>query len=138
MSESGFDFVGIVKRLLHKPRKPPRASRSTHRYHAVSIRFGKNPCAAAKALGEQRFLAKDAPRLPLPACDAERCGCSFAHHEDRREEGRRAEDQDATPAPFAGRNARSGIPRRRADQETAFDNQYFDHVSQRGDDARKS
>jgi hypothetical protein len=138
MSEPSFDLVGLMKRLLHKPRRPPRASRPAHPYHAVSIRHGKNPCAAAKALGEQRFLAKDAPRLPLPECDAERCGCAFAHHEDRRDEGRRAEDHDEKPRPFSGHNARTGIPRRRSDNETAFDDQYFDHVGRRDDDTGKS
>jgi hypothetical protein len=136
MSEPGFDLVGLVKRLLHKPRKPPRTSRSAHPYHAVSIRLGKNACAAAKALAEQRFLAKEAPRLPLAKCDAERCGCAFAHYEDRRQEGRRAEDHDTKSPPFSGHNARTGIPRRREDQESPFDNQYFEHVGRRGDDSK--
>jgi hypothetical protein len=138
MSEPGFDLVGLLKRLLHKPRKPPRASRPAHPYHAVAIRLGKNPCEAAKALAGQRFLAKEAPRLPLVKCDAERCGCAFAHHEDRRHEGRRAEDHDTKSPPFSGHNARTGIPRRREDQETRFENQYFEHVGRRGDDGPKS
>ncbi len=57
---------------------------STSEFHAVSLRFPKNACAAAKALAGQRFLAAAAPRLPLPECDAPQCGCSFKHHEDRR------------------------------------------------------
>jgi hypothetical protein len=137
MGEPRFDLVGLVKRLLHKPRKPARATRPSHPYHSVSIRLGKHACEAAKALVEQRFLAKEAPRLPLQKCDAASCTCVFAHHEDRRQEGRRAEDLEKKSPPFEGHNARNGVPRRRSDQETTFDNQYFEHVGRRGDDGKK-
>jgi hypothetical protein len=53
-------------------------------YHAVSIKFGKDACTAAKGMTGQRFLATDAPRLPLPDCDAAACECRFTHHKDRR------------------------------------------------------
>lgn len=54
------------------------------RWHAVSIKFGKDACAAAKGMTGQRFLASDAPQLPLPGCDAAVCDCRFTHHQDRR------------------------------------------------------
>lgn len=54
------------------------------RYHAVSIKFGKDACAAAKGLTGERFLATEAPELPLRQCDAGVCECRFTHHEDRR------------------------------------------------------
>ena len=53
-------------------------------YHAVSIKFEANACAAAKAMTGRRFLASAAPRLPLPDCDVLECRCRFAHHDDRR------------------------------------------------------
>jgi hypothetical protein len=53
-------------------------------YHAIAIRSPKDACAAAKALAGQRFLASEAPNLPLPACDAATCECHFAHYDDRR------------------------------------------------------
>jgi hypothetical protein len=134
MDEPGFDLVSFVKRLLNRPRRPPHASRRAHPYHAVSIQVGKHPCGAARALVAQRFLAAEAPRLPLAKCDAGRCECRFAHHEDRREEGRRAEDHASKTTPFSGHNARTGVPRRQADQETTFDNQYFEHVGRRNED----
>ncbi len=65
-----------------EPEKP--ALTSTSEYHAVSLRFPKNACNAAKALAGQRFLAAAAPHLPLPECDAPNCSCSFKHHADRR------------------------------------------------------
>ena len=61
-----------------------RVASSDTRYHAVSIRFGANACAAAKAFAGTRFLASDAPGLPLPNCDVSSCQCRFVHHQDRR------------------------------------------------------
>ena len=54
------------------------------KYHAVSIKFGKDACAAAKSMTGHRFLATEAPRLPLPGCDSDVCECRFTHHKDRR------------------------------------------------------
>ena len=53
-------------------------------YHAVSIKFEKSACAAAKEMQGRRFLSSAAPRLPLPDCDALTCSCRFTHHKDRR------------------------------------------------------
>jgi hypothetical protein len=53
-------------------------------YHAVSIKFDKNACEAAKAMEGRRFLSSAAPRLPLPECNALECRCHFLHHKDRR------------------------------------------------------
>ena len=53
-------------------------------YHAVSIKFGENTCAAARAMAGRRFLSNAAPRLPLADCDAAQCHCRFVHHNDRR------------------------------------------------------
>ena len=61
----------------------PRAKKSTT-YHAVAIKFPQNGCAAAKAIAGRRFLANEAPTLPLPECDVSNCGCQFTHYDDRR------------------------------------------------------
>ena len=53
-------------------------------YHAVSIKFDGNACAAAKAMEGRRFLSSAAPRLPLPDCKGLECRCHFIHHKDRR------------------------------------------------------
>lgn len=53
-------------------------------YHAVSIKYSGSACDAAKAMAGVRFLSTEAPRLPLPECDAAECQCRFAHHPDRR------------------------------------------------------
>lgn len=40
----------------------------------------------------RRFLSRQAPTLPLKACDQARCKCRYAHHEDRRRGPRRAHE----------------------------------------------
>ncbi|MBT8082136.1 MAG: hypothetical protein KJP08_10415 [Gammaproteobacteria bacterium] len=81
-------IVWVVLRLRRNkaPQAPSGAGAksATTRYHAVSIHYAEGACAAAKALSGQRYLANEAPRLPLPDCDAHQCRCYFAHHEDRR------------------------------------------------------
>jgi len=66
------------------PEQPSVKSPGNTAYHAVSLRFEADACAAAKEMGGRRFLSNAAPRLPLPACNALECRCRFAHHKDRR------------------------------------------------------
>ena len=61
-----------------------KSSSSSSRFHAVSIRYGNNACAAARAMDGRRFLSGAAPKLPLPECDVAVCNCRFKHHADRR------------------------------------------------------
>ena len=89
-------FVGVIALLLiwffvrQRNRdkdaiSTAEAKRTEHTaYHAVSIQFDANACAAAKAMAGRRFLASAAPRLPLAECNALECRCRFAHHKDRR------------------------------------------------------
>lgn len=53
-------------------------------FHAVTIHSSASACAAAKAQTGRRFLASDAPEIPLKDCDVHDCQCRFAHHDDRR------------------------------------------------------
>src|SRR5262245_15118646 len=60
------------------PRSDPSPAPRTRlggRFSAVQIRARSGACRAAQSLRGQRFLAKDAPILPLPECKAERCSC---------------------------------------------------------------
>jgi hypothetical protein len=124
-----FDFGELLRRVGRRPPRPAPARRSAEPYHSVSIRIGKDACAAANAVAGRRFLAAKAPQLPLHGCNAERCTCVFLHHEDRRAEDRRA-DETLTPG-FGGHNQRVGAGRRREDHEGAFDDEYFDYAGQR-------
>lgn len=67
-----------------QPAAPEASAGQDTTYHAVSIDFESQACAAAKAMDGRRFLSTAAPRLPLPECDAPECRCRFVHHKDRR------------------------------------------------------
>ena len=71
------------KRTEASGRELPEA-RPESRFHAVSIRFAADACNGAKGLAGTRFLAAEAPELPLSTCDASSCQCRFVHHQDRR------------------------------------------------------
>lgn len=63
----------------------PQTPQTDTTYHAVSIKFPMHACDAAKDLEGQRFLASEAPRLPLPGCSrGNSCECRFQHYDDRR------------------------------------------------------
>jgi len=62
------------------------------KYAGASINFQPDACDAVKKLEGKRFLAKEAPTLPLQECNAEECHCRYDHFKDRRnspEEDRR-------------------------------------------------
>jgi len=65
-------------------------------FHAVAMQYSENSCDAAKAMTGQRFLATEAPELPLKECDFDNCRCTFDHYSDRRSKSDRR-------APFAHR-----------------------------------
>jgi hypothetical protein len=58
-------------------------------YHCVELRYRVNACDAVKRIGGKRFLPGEAPVIPLPGCDAAKCGCRYVHHDDRRHSDRR-------------------------------------------------
>ena len=68
---------------VSKPPALPSTGPDTS-YHAVSIQFEKWACRAAKEYEGRRLLADEAPKLPLPDCDAAECRCHFVHYKDRR------------------------------------------------------
>jgi hypothetical protein len=50
-----------------------------------------------QALAKNRFLAKEAPRLPLDECTVADCQCEYKHHDDRRDEEDRREEPISVP-----------------------------------------
>ena len=76
------------------PKPMQRSTRSApHRWHAVAIVAPAAACAAAQACKGVRYLACEAPQLPLAACDARCCNCKYAHFDDRRRGPRRADEK---------------------------------------------
>jgi hypothetical protein len=105
-----------------KPRPPasakPRgaaAGGASNPYRAVSILPGKNACEAAHRFKGLRFLSRQAPRLPLPTCDAAQCDCRFRHHADRRAGPRRRNEQGMMQPLWQGAERRRAGGRRADD-----------------------
>ncbi|MCC7460861.1 MAG: hypothetical protein IT480_00210 [Gammaproteobacteria bacterium] len=102
-----FQFRSRVKRepvIRHHVQNP---------YHAVAIHCGRGrACRTARRLEGQRFLAREAPRLPLPDCDSATCSCRYRHYEDRRMDVRRASDEHRVEHPYAGVERRQHRGRR--------------------------
>ena len=99
-------LIGVVATLifawLYLRRRRKILASSQHaespddtRFHAVSIHYYDGACSAAKLLSGQKFLADDAPKLPLPGCDVSECRCRFTHYDDRRSTAERR-------SPFSG------------------------------------
>ena len=85
-------------------------------FQAISIYRGVTACTPAKRFADYRFLAKDAPQLPLPGCTmASTCECRYLKHKDRRVEGRRLVEFSASSRTFSGQERRQRGGRRRTD-----------------------
>src|SRR5262245_28017620 len=93
--------------------KVDSGKQSTKQFHAVSIAPGPLACAAARGLGQKRFLSREAPVLPLKTCDRGDCECRYEHHEDRRKGPRRATDMGISVDGYDGNDKRSGPKRGR-------------------------
>lgn len=88
------------------------------RWHAVSVKPCTGACPAAATGRDQRWLSREAPQLPLPGCTRpDTCRCTYQHHEDRRGEGRRAEDTDAFRRPTHPTTERRSHRDRRKDPD---------------------
>lgn len=85
------DFVKSrlgLSRALPEVRSLPREDiLLTNPWHAVTIHCGSKHCMAVERLCGQRFLSKDAPKLPLRDCTEPQCSCRYRKHDDRRHDG---------------------------------------------------
>jgi hypothetical protein len=105
-----FHFRSRVKR------EPVRKHHVRNPYHSISIECGRSrACRTARTLVNRRFLAAEAPPLPLPGCDSANCICRYQHHEDRRSDLRRAADEHRAEHPYAGAERRQRRGRRSHD-----------------------
>ena len=94
-----------------RPDDPPKKKIASH--HAVSIATGPRCCAGARELRGQRFLSRDAPKLPLKDCDRGDCTCRYVHHQDRRQGMRRARDLGVAIDGYVEEDKRGGQMRGR-------------------------
>jgi hypothetical protein len=81
------------------------------RFGGVEILYRADACEAARALAGQRFLAKEAPALPLAGCTA-KCSCKFAKLADRRTDDRRFGQGGLGAALYNEQNRRAARERR--------------------------
>lgn len=95
---------------IRRLRDAAAIQRIVNPYHAVSIKAGSGGCAHALELKGRRFLSAEAPRMPVPDCDAETCACVYTHHDDRRV-GRDRRTRSAVPR----KDRRVGQGRRQTD-----------------------
>jgi hypothetical protein len=86
-------------------------------FQSVSILQGPKACCASKDLAKVRFLAKQAPALPLAKCAMQhQCHCRYVKHVDRRTESRRLIDVIGMSALlFESQERRAKVGRRKTD-----------------------
>lgn len=104
----------FAKRRQTPPAPAPRPQKAGGRFSAVEIRTHGGGCRAARALRGQRFLAKDAPTLPLQGCTFGHCACTFTKLKDRRTEGRRLDFGTLHASMMLTTNRRTQKDRRRS------------------------
>ena len=101
---------------LQEPARPTTASR-TNPYQAVGIIASSRACAAAVQVRGVRFLARQAPRLPLPDCARPgNCACRFEKHADRRAVVQRSPYTNSSVVTFGGAERRHLRGRRTTDR----------------------
>ena len=97
-----------------RSKTPIRTARKL--FHGVSIISDEeSACEDASNLKNVRFLADDAPMLPLADCsNPAGCRCKYQHYDDRRTEARRESDV-GLPMKDHPNDARNGVGRRVTD-----------------------
>jgi len=93
--------------------KPAPAKKPVNPWHAVAIAPGPRACAAAGKLRDVRFLSREAPPLPLKACDSAQCTCRYEHFDDRRKGPRRAHELGVSIDGYEGGEQRNPSKRGR-------------------------
>ncbi len=104
------------RRNPNRASHPARATTARRLFHGVAIVPGRDhSCEAVNALANIRYLADDAPMLPVAGCSNRAdCRCRYQHFDDRRTEARRESDV-GLPVKDYPNDARSGFGRRVTD-----------------------
>jgi hypothetical protein len=89
-------------------KEPPAVTGPLRPFQAISIYKGLICCDLARKFSERRFLARDAPSLPLSGCTMRKtCQCKYIKHKDRRSEPRRLMDFGMAARMFDGKERRA-------------------------------
>ncbi len=106
----------MLSRLNKGEPPPPPAAKSHSPFQAIAIYRGLDCCDMAKKFSEHRFLAREAPALPLQGCTmAQACRCRYLKFKDRRAESRRLNDFGAATRFYKSSERRSIRGRRKTD-----------------------
>jgi hypothetical protein len=110
-------LLSVLLSRLTKSRPPaPKKAAPMRPFQAISIFRGTRACEMARKFSEHRFLAREAPQLPLTGCSmSENCECRYIRHRDRRGESRRVLDFFKTAARSVGYKERRLRRGRRSD-----------------------
>lgn len=94
----------------------PAAHVPARPFQAISIFRGVQACEMARKFSDHRFLARDAPQLPMIGCTMpQACECRYIRHKDRRSEPRRLMDFGASSRLYIGKERRRLKGRRATD-----------------------
>lgn len=106
----------LLSRLNKNASKPPPTPKAYSPFQAIAIYRGLESCDTARKFSEHRFLAREAPTLPLPGCTmSQTCQCRYLKFRDRRAEARRLNDFSAATRMFSQTERRGFRGRRRTD-----------------------
>jgi hypothetical protein len=112
------DASGRRRKPLASP-EPVRSTTAsrTNPYQAVAVIACSRACVAATQVQGVRFLARQAPRLPLAECDrAGQCACRFEKHADRRVGVQRSPYNNSGVVSYGGAERRRLRGRRATDR----------------------
>lgn len=111
-------FSELIRRLKRPvPDARPQAPATTvsGAFYAAAVVPDEHACAAALAASGHRYLAREAPRIPLPECTRPlECQCRIARLNDRRKTDRR--DALSFSRWYSGIERRRGPGRRTTDR----------------------
>lgn len=80
---------GRYRRLKISKRRSAKVHAKAGSHQCVMISPCLGSCSAASEQQGRRYLAVDAPELPLTGCDVKECNCRYKNYQDRREDGDR-------------------------------------------------
>jgi hypothetical protein len=64
--------------------EPSSVKKTSKSYHGVSLHLCDHACECVCHVRRQRYLAGEAPTIPIDGCTNTECSCTYVHHEDRR------------------------------------------------------
>jgi len=131
----------VVRVFMKRAGKGTESRKRAREWRAVEIVCDHDACDASRGAAGDRYLAVEAPLLPLPDCDRRgQCKCRYRHHEDRRKGPRRGNEGAMPSQPLTDQADRRYMDGRRrvdldawaeyeAEVSQSLDDTYFNFVN---------